>query len=314
MDSAEPPSFAILIQRNIHHVQALEATSAACLAEAMIENGATSFVDTRAKHNGRIYMADGHPSNDASENILDSIREHSVDRLRKECEAHLDALVANEVLRVLKSATTFLVNLSMSFNTRGQWNQFLRGVELRIESRLEIFEGDAGEDAFLYRLLAVRYLCGVNTNTSARKKVILSMLPNGRWWNRDCVEVWVLVGQANTVDKKDVARKFAEGLRIALEGKRIRFFDRGRMMGKEAASSDVTLLDVCHGILRPSYISYCEGCDKKATSARRAATGSAGGREEAEGADMDADAAVDAPSLCASYNLLWATQVRVVNM
>ena len=58
------------------------------------------------------------------------------------------------------------------------------------------------------------------------------------------------------LDKNKFAKQVARGLRLALEGKRIRFYNRNRWTGKEEATSDTSLLDLCHGILKPSFIRW----------------------------------------------------------
>ena len=63
-------------------------------------------------------------------------------------------------------------------------------------------------------------------------------------------------GESRHVGQKKVAKQFARGLRPALDGKRTKFYNRNRWTGKDEATSDASLLDLCHGILKPAFIRW----------------------------------------------------------
>ena len=76
------------------------------------------------------------------------------------------------------------------------------------------------------------------------------------WWNRDKVEVWTTAEKAAALDKKIFAKHVAKGLRVDFQCKRIKFYNRDLWTGKEEATADASLLDLCHGILKPAFIRW----------------------------------------------------------
>ena len=141
---------------------------------------ASSARDVSAQAHGRFYTADWHPSNDASERIIASMRDHHVSHLRSPCHTHVFAFVAGETSIPFSPTITGMTNLTLSWNSRASYLDFMGVVEYEIETRVEVHIGFAGEDALLYRMLAIRYHASGRKN-SASRAAVLALLPNGRW-------------------------------------------------------------------------------------------------------------------------------------
>ena len=147
----------------------------------MLDNGTTSFASVAARSRGRVFVADWHPSNNASEYLLNAIRPSAIPWLRMPCHAHIFALIAGLALGVYSDDMTGMVNFTLSFNTRGAFTDFFECVEEVIADMILIInEEDAGIDARIYRMLCIRYLAFYHKQSS-KAAALLALLPNGRW-------------------------------------------------------------------------------------------------------------------------------------
>ena len=99
-----------------------------------------------------------------------------------------------------------------------------------------------------------------------RKKALLSMLPVGDWRKRDIVEVYMspLIERISIADKDRAASAVASSLAQGLAWHKLVIYPRHRWLGCEAAISQPTILEACHGLLRPAYQQFCAMVGKKA--------------------------------------------------
>lgn len=116
-----------------------------------------------------------------------------------------------------------------------------------IRSRLRVLVGDFGEQAELYRLVALRSLLHRGGDMVCRR-TLLSMPPSVDWANHAEVEPYVAPGQERSIDRDEVAGDFLEALVGALHYRRLRIYPCRRRLGQVEAVCDMTPLQTAHGL------------------------------------------------------------------
>lgn len=90
-----------------------------------------------------------------------------------------------------------------------------------------------------------------------QRRALLQLLPSGDWRNRQQVEVYVHPSMVELPDKDAFATRIANSLSQGLAWHKFAIYPRHRWLGCEAAISQPTLLDACHGLLFPTYEKFC---------------------------------------------------------
>ena len=79
-----------------------------------------------------------------------------MDGLEISCHAHFHARVHADAVRPLIATISGIVNTTLSFNVAGSMGDFQACMYDQIRQRLQIRVGDAGLDAEIYRMTALR--------------------------------------------------------------------------------------------------------------------------------------------------------------
>ena len=122
--------------------------------------------------------------------------------------------------------------------------------------------GQPGRAADLYRQVALKTFIPQEAAMRFRH-ACASMLPNGRWWLHDRVEVWIEPDQASSINLDHLADLYTEGLLHCLAWRRVRQYQRGRWLGQERPVCDVGLIQCVHGLLKPTFELFCSRMTSK---------------------------------------------------
>ena len=250
--------------RVANHAAAIPSTSALAQAASLLEANSSSMIEAHFEHNTRVAQADQHSANRLTEKYLRRLRSYSVDVLEISCRAHIHANVHADAVRPLIATNSGIVNTTLSFNVAGSMGDFKACMYDQIRQRLQIRVGDAGLEAEIYRMTALRLFLPRGCRL-AERRAILAMLPNGRWANHNAVEVWVPEDKAEALNVDALAADVVEGMMAVLVCRRIRFYNAGRWLDQEQSVCDLSTLEVVHGLLTPAYEEFC----RKATAAAR---------------------------------------------
>ena len=119
------------------------------------------------------------------------------------------------------------------------------------------------------------------------------MLPNGRWWLNDVVEIWLPIG-ARIKNPKLILGLVSKSLQTLLFGGPLTEYKPDKWKGEGMAIDELLLLVGCHGLLFALWPGYIrESQDANAACVARSFVGSAAGHLALTGGsdDHDADAA-----------------------
>ena len=86
------------------------------------------------------------------------------------------------------------------------------------------------------------------------RKALLMTLPNGDWRDRQRVEIFLPNG--SVIQKEQQARVFAESICKVLLYRRLRWKAERNWKEGEEEHADIAILDVCHGLLKPTYLRW----------------------------------------------------------
>ena len=224
-------------------VQALKATSAACQARAIVENSSTGPAENSFRNRSRLVDADGHPSNLAGEELLDPHRPGWA-RIQAICQAHPILRAHNDAMRLVEPCIKGLIHLALCFQVAGSNNDFQSSVWIEARQRLRVRVGQPPPEDILYSRVALLAFVSGDGNC-LKRKILLRVLPSGRFFDSDEIIVYVssLVGIGVEKFLDDVATEVVKGLLH----RRLRVLVRAKWGTAENAVCDAGLIEVFHG-------------------------------------------------------------------
>eukprot|EP00959_Pyramimonas_sp_CCMP1952_P471891 9499141-Pyramimonas_sp.AAC.1 len=142
------------------------------------------------------------------------------------------------------------IHIALGFSTAGVMSDFRACLRHVVRAKIKIFRGRPPLETMVYRRAAIRTFVPGGGNESIRR-ALLHILPNGDWTNTENVEVWI--AGDGPIDEERVIQRVVDGMLSALVHRRPRVWKRIKWIGKEEALCDIGLIEVCHGLLTPTY-------------------------------------------------------------
>ena len=243
----------VFLGKTVDVLTAMMSTSAACVHATLKANERICRHEDVFGSKDRVVAVDSHPSNFCVER---RIRRERRDwrSLVVPCEIHQLAITHATCFDPLESIVSGVLRMSLSLLTGGGVAEFRSClVEIALQ-RILVIVGNPPAACVAYRRAALRWFIPGGGSASVRR-ALLDLLPQGNWKRRDVVEVYAGVGD---VDELGLRVRAARGLAEALAHRVFRVYRRGRWTGREEALCDVGILDVCCGLLTPTYQMWVE--------------------------------------------------------
>ena len=139
-----------------NHVQAIEATSARCQADALHEIGCFSVGEQQFNSKTRCTDTDAHPSNIAGENILALERPYKTARLHHLCQVHCIVRSLSFVVAYCKECFSGLVNLPLCMVMAGEWTLFRRCFREEVKTRIRFRLGRPPVEHTIHNQVALK--------------------------------------------------------------------------------------------------------------------------------------------------------------
>eukprot|EP00959_Pyramimonas_sp_CCMP1952_P148140 3099701-Pyramimonas_sp.AAC.1 len=148
-----------------------------------------------------------------------------------------------------KGATTALVRLVFAIKP---WKpKFAKALADVVKESVVIMFGRCGDPAAaFYRRVVLAVCAGTDTTRSKQLLAYAPWLPNGRWWNRNRVEVYL---PDNTIPEELTKLMCSTAIVRAFCGQSWKIFNRGRWLDNDEAVSSVLALELCHGLLTKAF-------------------------------------------------------------
>ena len=90
---------------------------------SLVQSSGVVMEEVRYSHSlGRLINSDRHPSNMASEALMEKVEQHSVCRMFLACEMHMDNTTEKRVGAEIDSTREGMRRTCKSFETRGDWH------------------------------------------------------------------------------------------------------------------------------------------------------------------------------------------------
>ena len=251
--------YAVIVGDSLCGLQQLQSTKGQTVFAALAQCDALSPSAQEFDMGWRFAVTDGAGSNDiAGEMVLVRRRGGGWERTRWLCELHRSATAHVETFSLVDSAVSGMIRLALSLSLGSASVVFRATLKDTIAARISIRSGTLSSEAQEYKTHVMRLFlsCGRKRNFRA---VSLSYLPNGDWRNTKEVEYYPQPGE----DLASVLEKLADGITMALYGKSIHLWRRDRWTGSEVATSDIGLLEGCHGLLSAAYHEFCKRMNSK---------------------------------------------------
>lgn len=246
-----PGKFVSIIGSTICSLQALERTTATCVAEAQRRICGVSSFSNRFSAKTRLVCTDSASSNFAAERKLAAER-GTWASLTSCCDVHRVASIHNKVFTpFLGSNVTGLIRCALSLRHGPAMSVFRRCMTAEITSTLEILRGYPPPQCTAYRGKVLQLFCRNGPHATTRR-LLLAALPNGNWLNSDRVEVYVREDSHN-LDPLAIAKVFTSGVIAALCSNRPHLYPRHRWCGADLAVDDLGAMECCHRLLSRTY-------------------------------------------------------------
>ena len=242
--TSETASSAQILQATTAEGMAYGIASASCVRDRSV----ASFLFRM-----RLVASDRYAAQIAAEKGLAVLRGRQWSLLHLGCEVHMSTGGLKKALLIKDSTVTGMVRTVLALRVGGFMYKFRRCLAQEIMGSLVVKFGDAGEEAFLYRRAAVSTFMGVGRRRRTIQ-MILAVLPNGRWWLDDCVEVWVPAG--SDPNRKKLSLLLARGLLLALASAQFRCWNRERWANNDESVGQLGLLEACHRLLRRTMLRF----------------------------------------------------------
>jgi len=257
--SSEADAYFLLVGDSLTALQACDRTIAEVLRHLVKLRSCATLGSRPFRSKARMVTVDRFSGNLKAERAL----QHDLQWLSLVigCEAHGVARVHTKALGLMDFDISGAMHLALSVTMAGTMQKFKRCVREVIAERLAWppLRGQPTVDAEQYRLRCICALTnGWSRASSMQRKALLHMLPSGDWRKRNVVEVYVSPEVKNLPDKELLINNFAHSLAQGLAWHKLAVYPRHRWLGCEAAISQPTLLDACHGLLRPAYQKFCK--------------------------------------------------------
>ena len=248
----EAPEYVFITSEAVTSAQHLQSTTAAAMAHALIKSScirSRSLVNFRFRT--RLVMSDRCAAQVAAEKGFAQLRQGMWMRLFLPCEVHGNTGAQAKALLIVDEGVTGMIRLVLSLRVGGCMKKFRIALVQVILESLVLYDGYAGDEAYQYRRATLATFMGVGRRMRVIRSV-LSMLPNGRWWLRDVVELWVPIG-APPQDRAAVAALLSRGLLTALASTMFRCFSRKRWANNDEAVGQLGIFESVHGLLSRTY-------------------------------------------------------------
>jgi len=253
------PRFVHIIGECIAGLQVVDRTTAEVLRYCCQLRNTTGLASRRFPLRIRCAAVDHYQANLKSERVF--AKERGFLSLVVGCESHSVSNIHAKTMLLLDYHISGCINLALSVEMAGYMNRFRDALRQVIKRRLvwPPLRGSSTLEATSYILRAIASL---NTSWSKasqlQRRVLLELLPNGNWLRRGTVEVHINDSVTDLPPKQVFAESVADSLTQGLCWEKFQKYPRHRWFGAEASVMGPTLLEVCHGLLRPAFELFCE--------------------------------------------------------
>lgn len=247
-----------------NHLQAMKSTSAACVAQALLETDAAGLAENRFGTTSRFATVDRHGSNQLAEQHIGRLRGASWKNAVLPCDVHKIATIHSKSVFPVEGAVRGMLHLALSLSTAGVMAEFRDCLRVVVRDRIVVRVGAPSEEAVAFRKLALRAFIPGGGNATLRHS-LLHFLPNGDWRDHKRVVVFSPPGAAE--DRGETAARVANSLVAALAHRRFRIYARSKWTGAEEAICDLGIVHFCHGLLAPTFALWCSRLSRRRSQA-----------------------------------------------
>ncbi|CAK0802016.1 unnamed protein product, partial [Prorocentrum cordatum] len=254
-----------IVGDTITSLQTCDRTTAEVLKHLALSRSGASLGAKRFKVKARVVSIDHYAANLKAERSIKADLEWLSLVIR--CEAHSVSTIHTRVMDLFTFDVSGALHVSLAVELAGMMDKFRASLRAVIIERLvwPPLRGRPSADAERHRLRCIHALTvGFSKASKLQQQALLRSMPLGDWRKRDVVEVYLtgLVGElpSKAVLAKEVAHSLVQGISWHKFAK----YPRNRWLGGEAAISQPTLIDACHGLLRPTFEHFCRSVGKRA--------------------------------------------------
>ena len=260
------------VGRGLSNLQCFDRVTGATTRQGVRQIWSTNGFSHRYEQRCRASCTDRGGSNGACERGIRQQDRPDWQHMHLDCHAHLVALVFGRAFKHYEYMITGMIRVALATEIAGTMSHFRRCLKTQIRSMIRFVVGDPDPEdtAHMRRVLAMYARTG---EYLVERLVVLRMLPNGNWRNRDRIYVYCERMPANDVEELAWADRLVSGLSFAVCPRKFKKYARNRWFGKEVAIDQFGLLEHCHGLFSSTvkrWVAEVDGASKsKASGAKR---------------------------------------------
>ena len=244
--SGSPPEYIWVTSDAVHTPQALQRTTAECIARALLMSSVVRHQSAAGfAWRMRLVTSDRYEAQLAAEKGVVAARP-GWQLLHLACEIHMNNSCQRKALAAIDPSITGMIRLALSLRLGGWMREFRRCLFQEVLESLDVVEGASTRAEAMHRRQCVTMFMGVGPRRRYVQS-ILAALPNGNWSLPDRVQIYVAPGTAWSA--RSVALLVAKGLGMSLAHAHFRPFNRSRWTMNDFAIGQLGILEACHRLL-----------------------------------------------------------------
>lgn len=176
------------------------------------------------------------------------------------CEAHGVSNIHTKALECVQEDVRGFVNLGLAVRQTGAMLCFRNCLQQVVKDRIvwPPLRGEPPAAATDFRLQAITSLTdGWSRCSALQRRALLQLLPNGDWRKQGVVEVYLHDSLPEPPTKKQFVEEVASSIVRVLTWHKFQVYNQSRWLDAEPAITQPTLIQACHGLLRPTFELFC---------------------------------------------------------
>ena len=262
-----PKKYAIILGKAISGLQCSDRSTGEVMREMAFARSGVSLGIRAFKTKLRVTMSDACSSNKKTERQIKLDRSAlKMQCLSLHCAAHVIAAIHTKTMDLVKPMVSGVHHLAKSVQLGGMMGRLRRSLKSVIKDRMvwPPLHGQPTVEATQHRCRCIGAMTsGSRRSTALQQRVSLQGLPLGDLRKLGIVETYYPAGVTQVPDKEEYSEEFSDTLSEGLMWFAFERYRLDRWFGAESAVSQPLLVVLCHGLLLPAFMKFCEGLGTK---------------------------------------------------
>jgi hypothetical protein len=256
-DTENGVRYRAFIGAGIPTLRHLQRNSSPGMKHALVESTFVTSCAAQFANKSRDAMTDKFGANMVAERGIMQDRGSDWSASQRNCQVHVLATSQTRTFMLVQEFISGCLNISLSIVVAGNLGTWRKSICDDVEHRLKLFVGLPPESAVAFK----HYVMGLfmaRGSDIERRKILLSMLPNGEWRNRDHIEMYMLPDCHGRIPSREAMVPIMQvGIVQALAPHNLPLYPMHRWRGADLSQDELGMLSSVSGILENSYPRFC---------------------------------------------------------